>query len=63
MIEVCPECDTANIWKNNGGLTGPEGESAYGCKCGARFDEPVQREAKHGSNTKGLAAKLEEMDP
>lgn len=61
-MNVCPECDKPTIWRNNGGARGPHADSRYACRCGARFDNPAERERKGGGNLTGLAAKLESID-
>jgi len=61
-MNVCPECDSPNIWRNNGGARGSDADSRYACRCGARFDTPAEREAKHGTNQDGLAVDIDSID-
>lgn len=63
MIQVCPVCDTSEMWNASQGTTGPDVKHNYRCKNGHKFDSPNERERKSGGNTSGLAAKLEAMDP
>lgn len=67
-VMACPECDRAEIrLHGTRGWSGPTGEtSRYNCRrCGATFDEPVERVAINPSSgpAHGLARVLWEMDP
>lgn len=65
-IEVCPECDKAQIQAIIGAANAPTGpDHDYRCNaCGARFDEPTERAQKHDpGNPGGLAGALMEADP
>jgi len=62
MIDVCPACDGTDFERNNGGMQGPDAEARYACRCGARFDDPDERERKGPGSVHGLARKLLEAD-
>jgi hypothetical protein len=64
MVEVCPKCDSTEWWSTNSRPNGRDADAAYGCKCGARFEELVERERKsaRGESRRGLARVLVEYD-
>jgi hypothetical protein len=67
LIDVCPECDSANVHARPGGYNGKVDPDAprYRCgACGAEFDEPDAREpkAETGSQYASVQA-LKEADP
>lgn len=57
-VEACPECDRTSVARRQ------TKRPTFRCKkCGHRFDEPVEREAR-GPHTTALQAKaLETMTP
>jgi len=63
-ILVCPECDCPQIERRTGAPDGPESEGEWRCRCGADFDEPVNRAPQNNrSVSRGPAQELVEMDP
>jgi len=61
-IDVCPECDSAQINFRSGSQGGPRGYRCYRCK--AEFRRPDRRESYKGSDIPNgtLAKKLWDMD-
>jgi hypothetical protein len=62
-MKVCPECDTSDMWATSGDARGTDAEHRYRCTNGHTFDAAATRERRGGENLKGLAAKLERIDP
>jgi transposase-like protein len=64
MVRACPECDQTQWRVNAGGARAPTPVATrYVCEaCGHQFDDPVDRDAYHGSSVCGLAKTLADMD-
>jgi len=60
LIEVCPECEVAQVRSKNPNSTRSTGDdNGYVCNdCGASFDEPKMRERRGEAQRGGLAGKL-----
>lgn len=65
-ITACPDCDSPSVTLRAGTDFGGRpyhGPGQYRCEdCGARFDEPITREARTGHGLGGLAQRLHDAD-
>lgn len=64
-VPACPECNSANAFKNVGGFQSRGSDHDWRCnRCKAKFDEPVYRPRRpDGDGLVGLAQRLHEATP
>ncbi|QLG62864.1 hypothetical protein [Halorarum salinum] len=68
LVECCPECGRARIYKLKRSLNGghADHEFAYSCRiCSHKFDDPDEREPRNdgGMDPNSLAARLDRASP